>query len=194
MAIRCPRGTKVQSVLFPKRKFSPAKARTWLKKHGLRARIAKEGIRSRAEYWHAPQLDPKRYRTVGSGRWGKQGIMVRYACPPTKRKAVARKKPRRRTAANPVLAPGRKLYFVKKRKGKKTVYYATTDHSPFTRGGRMKTKEVASPNTLFNYIEKKKPGLLSRMIVWVEETTKKAGKLEITGWKRAKQYWGMAVK
>jgi len=180
----------VQSILFPKRKFSQAKARTWLKKHGYKVRIAKEGPRSRAEYWHAPQLDPKRYRTVGSGHWGKEGVVVRYACPPT----ASRRKQRRRTAANPVLAPGQKLYFVKKKKGTKAVYYATTDHSPFTRGGRIKTKEVADPNALFNYIEKKKPNLLSRMIVWVEETTRKAGKLELTGWKRAKEYWGMAVR
>jgi len=69
--------SKIQSVLFDKQKFTPAKARAWLKKHKL---ISKK-IDTTADYHRFRQFNPSykngiKYRTVSIAPGIKYIIML----------------------------------------------------------------------------------------------------------------------
>jgi hypothetical protein len=75
--VYCPRGSKLQTVLMPKKNFTKTETTAWAKKHKL-----KTGIDETANYYSLRQLSPEQF-TKGSFRtmsWGR-GIKGVIACP-----------------------------------------------------------------------------------------------------------------
>lgn len=57
----CPRGTRVQSLVFDRRKLTKAQARAWARRNGYRSANVGEYLST----WRIRQEDPKRFRADG---------------------------------------------------------------------------------------------------------------------------------
>lgn len=72
---RCPSGLKVQSVMFPKSRWSRSEARAWLREHGYHGLAVDE----KPNTLRYRQVDPKRcgmFRTITFGK----GIKAVVCC------------------------------------------------------------------------------------------------------------------
>ena len=91
----CPRGLRVQSLVFPKGLFTPMSASEWLARYGYQ-----EVLEETKNFWRARQASPASFtktgfRTIRLGA-GRSRVLAIVGCPkqgPTKR---ARKKTSRR--------------------------------------------------------------------------------------------------
>jgi hypothetical protein len=88
----CPIGTEIQTLLFPKEKFSAGSAIGWTRRHGFKA----QKIDTKPNQFHIRQESPERYeagsfRTIALGDSGVQAVI---GCPKQGEGHVARKKRR----------------------------------------------------------------------------------------------------
>lgn len=89
--LRCPRGTRVQSVLFPKSGFpSPWSAALWLRKYRLRD-PGPRGWDETRNYWRARQADPAGFTSFATISVGRHGVKLVIGCPrgATRRERIA---------------------------------------------------------------------------------------------------------
>jgi len=224
MPRRCPAGMVRQSILFPKKKYTKDQARAWCKKHKLKSRIfgGKKGARYwRAPQVAPSKLHGLKTITLGKGvkaiigfagkkkkskvvgkkrKYPRAGATKSRRKPTTKRKpkkAVKKttKKKRRRVAANKGGNGSPVVYMVQEITGTKKRYYATTEHSPFPRKTRMKTKKVADPNTVISYVNKRS-ALAKKKVKWIRSRVRKikGSKSSAYTWESAPHHWGMGTE
>lgn len=79
--VRCPWGTRIQSLLFPKDEFDPPEAHAWLERHRLSYVLFDQS----ANFWRARQADPHSFvegslRTITLGR-GQSRVRAIVGCP-----------------------------------------------------------------------------------------------------------------
>jgi hypothetical protein len=79
--VRCPWGTRIQSLLLSKREFDAEEALAWVESHGFSTR----GFDQSANYWRARQAEPSSFaegslRTITLGR-GQSRVRAIIGCP-----------------------------------------------------------------------------------------------------------------
>jgi hypothetical protein len=75
----CGNPIEIQSIVFARVKWTEAKAKAWLRRHGYRTPTPDRG----PNYLHFRQHPPGRFRFIRYGAWGPRasGIRVKYGCP-----------------------------------------------------------------------------------------------------------------
>lgn len=90
--VRCPWGTRIQSLLFDKRIFDPDEAYAWCREHRMRT----DGFDQSANYWRARQAEPSSFfagnlRTIQLGR-GQSRVRAIVGCPLTRPRSARRRR------------------------------------------------------------------------------------------------------
>lgn len=57
-----PAHSLVQSVIFPKSKFTQAQAESWLKNHEFKTHFRKKGVEITSDFYRYRQKDPHQFR------------------------------------------------------------------------------------------------------------------------------------
>lgn len=69
----CPAGSKVQSLLFPRERFTVAEAKAWAKRHNWHS----GDVDLKSDYIHLRQEDPRGFRRVRTVYFGGSGVEAR---------------------------------------------------------------------------------------------------------------------
>lgn len=82
--VRCPWGTRIQSLLFDKREYDPDEAIAWCRRNKFRTDLFDQS----ANYWRARQLEPSSFmhgtlRTITLGQ-GQSRVRAIIGCPKTR--------------------------------------------------------------------------------------------------------------
>ena len=70
---RCPIGSKVQTLLFPRDRFTVSEARAWASRHRWRS----DDVDLKTDFIHLRQEDPGLFRRVRTVHLGGSGVQAR---------------------------------------------------------------------------------------------------------------------